>query len=94
MPKKENLSTWRYKTEHVDLMLYQYCVGLEELSRVKGVTESDIETLNYLSAQRYTFLSETFKVSPSYKVKFILHSGHATIEKVPLTTIHDYITIE
>lgn len=89
MSKAPKIATWRYKTEHVDLMLYQYCVALQDFSKIKALAESDLQTLNYLAAQRYTFLSECFKVEPSFRVKFIIHNGLASIEKESSQPVND-----
>lgn len=74
-PKEEKL--WRYNTDHVDTMLWQYCLGLKNL--VNRVPVGDnirvTEIINKLSDEHFEHCSKMYNVSPSFTVIFVIEAG-------------------
>ena len=76
--KKEKPVEWRYKTEHVDLMLWQYAIGIEQMfnsthsvATYSGDVSHDHEQANKLVTARHDHLEKVFDVAPSFYINFV-----------------------
>lgn len=84
--KKKQESLWRYLTEHVDLMLWQYGCGiLEALDHVHHLQGDypPLDRINALCNTRYKYLRDTFRIAPSFHIEFVIEYDQLTLKKKP-----------
>jgi hypothetical protein len=75
---------WRYKTEHVDLMLWQYAEGLLDAYKACGAATSGVPaTANQKLTERFKYLKDRF-CKPSFMVQVVWESGSPELQKTPI----------
>lgn len=71
-----------YKQPDIDLMYWQYCMGvLEVANQFENVS---LDLVNALGRSRFEHLEKAFHMPPSFRVSFERHLTHFSIKKVAL----------
>jgi hypothetical protein len=83
--KQKDVPLWSYRTEHVDLMLWQYGCGLMDATnehRLKS-SLSYIEEVNKCCQIRFDYLASMY-VEPSFKIELVLENNQVALQKISL----------